>query len=137
VSYVCVHCIAPLIIKFLLIPLFADLIESNVSFIDPCSCCSFNMCTAYTDWTRDRIPVGARFFAHIQTGPGAHPASCTMGTGSFPGVKQPGCDADTHPLLAPRSRMSRAIPLFPSGFLVACYGVTFTFIYRLNCNFCF
>jgi hypothetical protein len=23
----------------------------------------------------------------VQTGPGAHPASCTMGTGSFPVVK--------------------------------------------------
>ena len=33
----------------------------------------------------DRIPLGARFSAPIQTGPGAHPASCTMGTGSFPG----------------------------------------------------
>jgi hypothetical protein len=31
--------------------------------------------------------VGARFFAHVQTGPEAHPASCTMGTGSFPGVE--------------------------------------------------
>ena len=46
----------------------------------------------YSDWLRagrsgDRIPVGARFFAPVQTGPGAHPASCTMGTGSFPGVK--------------------------------------------------
>jgi hypothetical protein len=29
---------------------------------------------------------GARFSA-VQTGPGSHPASCTMGTGSFPGVK--------------------------------------------------
>jgi hypothetical protein len=28
---------------------------------------------------------GARFSAPVQTGPGAHPASCTMGTGSFPG----------------------------------------------------
>jgi len=29
-----------------------------------------------------------RDFPHLsQTGPGAHPASCTMGTGSFPGVK--------------------------------------------------
>jgi hypothetical protein len=37
-----------------------------------------------------KIPVGVRFFAHVQTGPGAHPASCTMGTGSFPGVKRPG-----------------------------------------------
>jgi hypothetical protein len=39
---------------------------------------------------------GARFFAHVQTGPEAHPASCTMGTGSFPGVKRPGRGAD-HP----------------------------------------
>ena len=31
--------------------------------------------------------VGARFSAPVQTGPRAHPASCTMGTGSFPGVK--------------------------------------------------
>jgi hypothetical protein len=44
----------------------------------------------------DRIPVGARFFAHVQTGPEAHPASCTMGIGSFPGVKRPGRGAD-HP----------------------------------------
>ena len=29
----------------------------------------------------------ARFSAPVQTGPGAHPASCTMGTGFFPGVK--------------------------------------------------
>jgi hypothetical protein len=42
----------------------------------------------------DRIPVGARFFAHIQTGPGAHPISFTMGTGSFPGVKRPGRGTD-------------------------------------------
>ena len=33
---------------------------------------------------------GATFSAPVQTGPGAHPASCTMGTGSFPGVKRPG-----------------------------------------------
>jgi hypothetical protein len=43
-----------------------------------------------------KIPVGARFFAHVKTGPGAHPASCTMGTRSFPGVKRPGRGAD-HP----------------------------------------
>jgi hypothetical protein len=29
----------------------------------------------------------ARFSAPVQTGHGAHPASCTIGTGSFPGVK--------------------------------------------------
>ena len=31
---------------------------------------------------------GARFSVPVQTGPGAHSASYTMGTGSFPGVKQ-------------------------------------------------
>jgi len=44
----------------------------------------------------DRMPVGVRFSAPVQTGPGAHPASSTMGTGSFPGVKRPGCGVD-HP----------------------------------------
>ena len=28
---------------------------------------------------------GSRFSAPVQIGPGAHPASCTMGTGTFPG----------------------------------------------------
>ena len=40
----------------------------------------------------------ARFSSPAQTGPGAHPASCTMGTGSFPGGKnRPGRDADPSP----------------------------------------
>jgi hypothetical protein len=39
---------------------------------------------------------GARFSAHFQTGPGAHPASYTMGTVSFLGVKRPGRGVD-HP----------------------------------------
>jgi hypothetical protein len=39
---------------------------------------------------------GARFLAHVQTGPGTHPASCTIGTGSFPRVKRPGRGAG-HP----------------------------------------
>jgi hypothetical protein len=38
----------------------------------------------------NRVPVEARFSAPIQTGPGAHQASFTMGTGSFPGVKAAG-----------------------------------------------
>jgi len=39
---------------------------------------------------------GARFFAPVQTGCGAHPASYTMGNGSFPEVKRPGWGVD-HP----------------------------------------
>ena len=38
----------------------------------------------------NRILVGVRFSAPIQTGHGVHPASCTIGTGSFPGVKAAG-----------------------------------------------
>ena len=45
---------------------------------------------------------GARFSAPVQTGPRAHPASCTMGTGSFPGVKSGrGVKLTTRPLLVP------------------------------------
>ena len=45
----------------------------------------------------DRIPVGARFSAPVQTGPEAHPASCTLGTGSFPALMQPGRGVDHSP----------------------------------------
>ena len=56
----------------------------------------------------------ARFSAPVRTGPGAHLASCTMGTGSFPGVKSGrSVTLTTHSLLAPWSRKSRAIPLLP------------------------
>jgi hypothetical protein len=41
---------------------------------------------------------GARFSTTVQTGPGAHLASCTTVTGSFPGGKErPGRDADHSP----------------------------------------
>ena len=44
-------------------------------------------------WTRI---AQSPFSAPVQTGPGAHPASYTMSTGSFPGVKWPGLGVD-HP----------------------------------------
>ena len=44
-----------------------------------------------------QIPVVARVSAPVQTGPGAHPASCTMGNGSFQGVKWPGRGVDNMP----------------------------------------
>jgi hypothetical protein len=52
---------------------------------------------------RDSIPgVGKDDFSSslcVQTDSGAHPASCTMGTGGpFPGGKaRPGCDANHSP----------------------------------------
>jgi hypothetical protein len=50
----------------------------------------------------------------VQTGSGAHPASCTVGTGGpFPGAKAPpGRDAD-HSHLVRRSRMSRSCTSSP------------------------
>jgi hypothetical protein len=49
------------------------------------------------------IPVGGpRFSTPIQSGAGAHPASCTMRTGSFPGVKSGwGVTLTPHLLLVP------------------------------------
>jgi hypothetical protein len=44
----------------------------------------------HTERSGDRIPVGSRFSALVQTGPGAHTASYMMGTGSFPGGKAAG-----------------------------------------------
>ena len=52
------------------------------------------------DGSGDRIPVEARFSAPVQTSPGAHPASCTMRTVSFPEVKSGrGVTLTPHPLL--------------------------------------
>ena len=45
----------------------------------------------------DRIPVRSKFPASIQIGSKAHPASYTISTGSFPGVKRPGCGVDHLP----------------------------------------
>ena len=77
---------------------------------------------------------GARFSAPVQTGPGAHPASCTMGTGSLQGVKSGrGVTLTPHPLLVPWSWKGRAIPLLPLWAvrlvqsLSACTRVHFTF----------
>jgi hypothetical protein len=81
---------------------------------------------------------GARFFAPVQTGTGAYPASCTMGTGSFPRVKSGrGVTLTPHPLLVPWSGKGRAIPLLPLWAtrpvqsLNACTRVHFTLPYHL------
>jgi hypothetical protein len=61
-----------------------------------------------------RSPAEVKDFSSnlcVQTGSGAHPASCTMGTGGgvlSPGVKRGrGVMLTTHPHLVPRSWMSR------------------------------
>jgi len=98
-------------------------------------------CSRYNDWlwagrSGDRITVGARFSAPVQTGPRAQPASCTMGTGSFPRVKGGrGVTLTPHPLLVPWSWKSRAIPLLPLWAVQpvqspsACTRVHFTYLH--------
>jgi hypothetical protein len=57
--------------------------------------------------------VGAIFSAPVQTGLGAHPASCAMGTGSFPRVESGGGVTLTHhPLLVPRSKIRVELYLY-------------------------
>ena len=80
--------------------------------------------------------MGACFSAPVQTGPGAHPASCTMGTVSFPGVKSDrGVTLTHHPLLVPWSRKSRDIHLLslwavrPVQSLSACTRAHLTFLH--------
>jgi hypothetical protein len=57
---------------------------------------------------RVRSPAGAKDSSSsfcVQTGSGAHPASCTMGTG---GKARPGRDADHSPLSSAEVWMSRS-----------------------------
>ena len=75
-----------------------------------------------------------RDFPQLSRRPGAHPASWTMGTWSFPGIKNGwGMTLTPHPLLVPWSRKSRPVPLLPLWAirpvqsLSACTRVHFTF----------
>ena len=81
-----------------------------------------------------------RYFPH-KTVLGAHPAFCTMGTGSFPGVKGGRVVTLTpYPLLVPWSWKGIAIPLLllwavrPVQSLSACTKVTFTFTFTHKCS---
>ena len=69
------------------------------------------------------------FSARVQTGPGAHPASYTMGTGSFTGVKRPEHGVDHPPQIAPRLKKIRAIPLLLLSAFMACWRASFTFTF--------
>jgi hypothetical protein len=65
-----------------------------------------------------RSPAGTEDFSSnlcVQTGSGAHPASCTMGTrGPIPRAKaRPVRDADHSPHLVLKSRMSRSYTSSP------------------------
>ena len=65
--------------------------------------------------------MGAKFSAPDLTGPGAHPASYTMGTGSFPGVKRPGRGVNHPPTSSFEVKIRVELYLYsPSGHIVLC-----------------
>ena len=62
----------------------------------------------------DRIPVGARFSAPVQTGPGAHPASYSMGTVHSWEVKRLGRGVDPPPHLVLRLKKEKCYTSNPT-----------------------
>jgi hypothetical protein len=63
----------------------------------------------------------ARFSTPVQTGPGAHPVYCKMGTGSFPGVKSGrGVTLTPHPLLVPLVMKEQSYTFIPPMGCTAC-----------------
>jgi hypothetical protein len=75
---------------------------------------------------------GVRFSAPVQTGPGSHPASCTMGSGSSPGVKQRGCGVDHPP--PPSAKVKERVELYlysPSGASWPVWGELYLHVYTL------
>ena len=76
----------------------------------------------------DRIPVGVKFSATLQTGPGAHPASYTIGIVSFAGVKRPGRGLNHPPLSSAevKERVELYLPTPPGAFMT-CSRANFTF----------
>ena len=77
-----------------------------------------------TGWmVRGLNPCGAsRFSSPVQTGPGAHPASCQ----SFPEAKRPGRGVDHPPHLSPRLKKEYNYPLLLLKAFVASSRIKFT-----------
>jgi len=101
--------------------------ESCPVLLDTTARCEPRLPSGYSDSLRagrsgDLILVGARFSASVQTGPEAHPASYTMGKGSFPGVKRPGRGVDHLTLKKEYSYTSNPLWAF-----VACSRPNFSF----------
>jgi hypothetical protein len=75
---------------------------------------SFDIATSYG--LGDGISVRARFSAPAQTSPGSHPLSYTMGTESFPKVRESGRGANHPPTSS--TEVKRRVQLYfysPSG----------------------
>jgi hypothetical protein len=84
--------------------------------------------------------VGVRFSAFVQTGPGAHPATYTMGTRCSPGVKRLGRGVDHPRCLALKLKKECGYPVLPLWAFVVCPWAKFAFydftVFLLYCSNC-
>jgi hypothetical protein len=95
------------------------------------ACSSVSIITDYLLEDREitvLLPAEAKGFSPnlcVQTGSGAHPASCPMDTGGpFPETKErPGRNTDHSPHLVMRLRMSRSYTSSPPSASMACRGI--------------
>ena len=94
----------------------------------------WRLATGWTVW--GRIPVEMRFSAPVQTSPGAYPASYMIGTGSFLGVKHPGCSVDHPPLSSAEVKKRVELYLYFLWAFVDFTRVNCTFylLYKANCD---
>jgi hypothetical protein len=78
---------------------------------------------------RGSIPGRGKAFSFnlcVQTGSGAHPASCTVGNvGPFPGTKARSERDTDHSHVVPRSRMCSSYTSSPLSVFMACSGTAF------------
>ena len=78
----------------------------------------------------DRIPVWARFSEPVQTVSEVHQNYYTKGTGSFPGVKRPGCGFNHS---APSSaEVEERVCLFSAVKVSYVFKITFYFLSRIS-----
>jgi len=78
-----------------------------------------------------------RFSTPVQTGPGAHPAFCTIGTGSFLGVKRLGRGTDHPPPSSTEVKERVELYLYsPSGCLwtLLRWTLSLLFYFMMHCS---
>ena len=85
----------------------------------------------WSDGFGDPIPVGVRFPAPVQTGPGANPGPVWTRSLSR-GWSRRGVAFTIHPHLAPRLKKVYNYTILPLWAFVACSGAKFTFTINLN-----
>ena len=87
-----------LLLSLIVTPLFCSNLKFSKHYADNVVCdSSVSIATCYGLDGPGIESLGVRFPAPVQTGPGAHPASYTKGTWSFPGVRRLRSGID-HPL---------------------------------------